>query len=92
MQERIKKEEKIRADQCLLELRLAPSKERAQAYILTGKVFWKERKILKPGEKIPSNALLTLSSPDHPYVSRGGVKLEHALTAQLPSGSHTLYL
>ena len=70
---------KRRADQLLVELGLAESRTKAQALILAGLVSCGERRIDKPGEQLAPNAELALKARDHPWVSRGGVKLAHAL-------------
>ena len=70
---------KIRADQLLVERGLAPSRARAQALILAGLVFAGERKVEKAGEGVPAEAPLAVRGRDHPWVSRGGIKLAHAL-------------
>lgn len=72
---------KIRADVLLVTQGLAPSRERARAYILAGKVFRGEQRVDKAGEKLDADTPLTVRGVDHPYVSRGGVKLEGALDA-----------
>jgi 23S rRNA (cytidine1920-2'-O)/16S rRNA (cytidine1409-2'-O)-methyltransferase len=59
---------------------LAESRARAQALILAGLVFSGERKIDKPGQLLAADALLAVRGRDHPWVSRGGIKLAHALT------------
>lgn len=71
---------RIRADQRLVELALAESRSRAQALIMAGHVFAGDRKIDKAGAMIPADAPLTVKGRDHPWVSRGGIKLDHALT------------
>jgi len=58
-----------------------PSRARAQALILAGKVFTGERRVEKAGEVLDAAALLEVREPDHPFVSRGGVKLAGALDA-----------
>lgn len=68
-----------RADQLLVERGLVPSRARAQSLIMAGAVFVGERRVDKPGDSIPSDAPLTVRGEDHPYVSRGGVKLSGAL-------------
>lgn len=73
--------EKVRADLLLVQRQLAPSRERAQAYILAGEVFSDARRIEKAGERLASDAPLRVRGKDHPYVSRGGVKLAGALDA-----------
>lgn len=70
---------KIRADQLLTERGLAESRARAQALILAGLVFSGERKIDKAGQTLAPNAALEVRGKDHPWVSRGGIKLAHAL-------------
>jgi len=70
-----------RADQRLVDLGLAESRTRAQALILAGKVFAGERRVEKAGEMLPEGVALALRGQDHPWVSRGGVKLAHALDA-----------
>jgi 23S rRNA (cytidine1920-2'-O)/16S rRNA (cytidine1409-2'-O)-methyltransferase len=68
-----------RLDRLLLERGLAPSRERAQALILAGRVLVNEQKIEKPGAPVDSSALLRVLGEDQRYVSRGGLKLEAAL-------------
>jgi 23S rRNA (cytidine1920-2'-O)/16S rRNA (cytidine1409-2'-O)-methyltransferase len=70
---------KRRADQLLVQQGLAESRTKAQALILAGLVRCGERRIDKPGEQIGGDATLALKARDHPWVSRGGVKLAHAL-------------
>lgn len=70
---------RVRADQLLVERGLAESRTRAQALILAGLVFAGERKILKAGDALAPDATLAVRGRDHPWVSRGGVKLDHAL-------------
>jgi 23S rRNA (cytidine1920-2'-O)/16S rRNA (cytidine1409-2'-O)-methyltransferase len=70
---------KPRADQLLLDRGLAESRSRAQALILAGLVFSGERKIEKAGQMLPADAPLEVRGKDHPWVSRGGIKLAHAL-------------
>lgn len=72
---------KVRADVLLTQRGLAPSRARAQALILAGKVFTGERRVEKRGETLDEAASLEVREPDHPYVSRGGVKLAGALDA-----------
>jgi len=70
---------KRRADQLLVEQGLAESRTKAQALILAGLVSDGERRVNKPGEQLAADATLALKGRDHPWVSRGGVKLVHAL-------------
>jgi 23S rRNA (cytidine1920-2'-O)/16S rRNA (cytidine1409-2'-O)-methyltransferase len=58
---------------------LAPSRERARALILAGQVRVNGQVISKAGSPIAADAEVVLSTPDHPYVGRGGIKLAHAL-------------
>lgn len=71
---------KVRADQRLVELGLAESRTRGQALILAGLVYLGDRKVEKAGQSVAADALLNLKGRDHPWVSRGGIKLDHALT------------
>lgn len=71
---------KRRADQLLVERGLVESRQRAQAVILAGLVFTGERRVEKAGQLLPAEAPLTLRGQDHPWVSRGGLKLDHGLT------------
>jgi len=59
---------------------LAESRTKAQALIMAGAVFSGERKIAKAGEMIAEDAALEVRGKDHPWVSRGGIKLDHGLT------------
>lgn len=70
---------KIRADQLLVDLGLAESRARAQALILAGHVFLGDRKIDKAGQQVVADAPMEVRGRDHPWVSRGGIKLAHAL-------------
>jgi 23S rRNA (cytidine1920-2'-O)/16S rRNA (cytidine1409-2'-O)-methyltransferase len=70
---------KQRADQLLMDRALAESRTRAQALILAGLVFSGDRRIDKPGQALPADAPLEVKGRDHPWVSRGGVKLAHGL-------------
>ncbi len=70
---------KIRADQLLVNRELAPTRSRAQALILAGKVYVGETRIDKAGAMLKEDATISVRAEDHPYVSRGGVKLAGAL-------------
>jgi 23S rRNA (cytidine1920-2'-O)/16S rRNA (cytidine1409-2'-O)-methyltransferase len=70
---------KTRIDLLLVERALVPSRERARALILAGRVLVNEQKIDKPGATIAPDAAIRLLGGDMPYVSRGGLKLEGAL-------------
>jgi 23S rRNA (cytidine1920-2'-O)/16S rRNA (cytidine1409-2'-O)-methyltransferase len=70
---------RTRADQLLVDRGLAESRSRAQALVLAGKVFSGARRVAKAGEMLPPDAALEVRGQDHPWVSRGGLKLAHAL-------------
>jgi 23S rRNA (cytidine1920-2'-O)/16S rRNA (cytidine1409-2'-O)-methyltransferase len=71
---------KRRADQLLVERGLADSRAKAQALILAGLVSSAGRRIDKPGTALAEETPLAVAGPDHPWVSRGGVKLDFALS------------
>src|SRR3954468_15580632 len=71
---------RIRADQLLVDRGLAESRTRAQALILAGLVYVGERKLAKAGDQLAPDTPLDVRGRDHPWVSRGGIKLDHALT------------
>ena len=70
---------KQRIDQLLVARGLAESRARAQALVLAGLVYSGETRIAKPGQTLSEDAPIDLRGRDHPWVSRGGVKLAHAL-------------
>lgn len=70
---------KERLDKLLVERGLVESRERAQALIMSGSVWVQGRRLDKPGSRIYTDQRITLKAPDHPYVGRGGKKLEQAL-------------
>src|SRR6185295_15706894 len=70
---------KLRADQLLVSRGLAESRTRAQALIMAGAVFSGEKKLSKAGDMLAEGAPLEVRGKDHPWVSRGGIKLAHAL-------------
>jgi 23S rRNA (cytidine1920-2'-O)/16S rRNA (cytidine1409-2'-O)-methyltransferase len=70
---------KVRADQLLVSRGLAESRTRGQALIMAGAVFSGERKIAKAGDMLAEDAALEVRGKDHPWVSRGGIKLDHGL-------------
>jgi len=70
---------KRRVDQLLVERELVESRTRAQALIMAGNVFSGETRILKPGHQLRDDAPLEVRGRDHPWVSRGGIKLAHAI-------------
>ena len=69
-----------RVDQLLVARGLAETRSRAQALIMAGAVFSGERKIAKAGDLLAEDAALEVRGRDHPWVSRGGIKLDHGLT------------
>jgi 23S rRNA (cytidine1920-2'-O)/16S rRNA (cytidine1409-2'-O)-methyltransferase len=71
---------RVRLDCLLAERGLAASRERARALILAGQVAVGTQVVLKPGTPVPRDADLSMLTTDHPYASRGGLKLAHALT------------
>jgi len=70
---------KQRADQMLVDRGLVESRTRAQALIMAGLVFAGDRKIDKAGQMLAEETMLDVRGRDHPWVSRGGIKLAHAL-------------
>ncbi len=71
--------QKIRVDQLLVERALAQSRSRAAALVMAGHVMIGDKKASKPGQQVAHDADITLIGKDHPWVSRGGIKLAHAL-------------
>ena len=76
-----KRANSLRVDQLLVDRGLAESRTRAQALILAGKVFSGEQRVAKPGHAVPADIALEVRGQDHPWVSRGGLKLAHAVAA-----------
>jgi 23S rRNA (cytidine1920-2'-O)/16S rRNA (cytidine1409-2'-O)-methyltransferase len=76
---RTKAPPKSRLDVALVERGLADSRAKAQALVLAGVVYSGERRLDKPGLSIAGDLPLELRGQDHPWVSRGGLKLAHAL-------------
>jgi 23S rRNA (cytidine1920-2'-O)/16S rRNA (cytidine1409-2'-O)-methyltransferase len=70
---------KVRVDLLLVERGLVPSRERARALILAGRVLVREQKVDKPGTSVQQDSPIRLLGEDQPYVSRGGLKLAEAL-------------
>ncbi len=70
---------KIRVDVLLVDRGLVESRSRAQALIMAGAVYTGTERISKPGQTLPEDAPLEVKGRDHPWVSRGGLKLDHAL-------------
>jgi 23S rRNA (cytidine1920-2'-O)/16S rRNA (cytidine1409-2'-O)-methyltransferase len=75
---------KIRLDKLLVARGLVPSRERAQALILAGKVLVDGQKIEKAGTPVETHAEVKLLGEDLKYVSRGGLKLERAVSPGPP--------
>ena len=76
---------KVRLDQLVVARGLAPSRERARALILAGRVLVGGQPTTKAGTAVDPEATIELAVPDHPYVGRGGLKLAHALdTFRIP--------
>jgi 23S rRNA (cytidine1920-2'-O)/16S rRNA (cytidine1409-2'-O)-methyltransferase len=71
---------KARADQLLVDRGLVESRARGQALILGGHVYSGDRKVEKAGQQLGEDAPLEVRGRDHPWVSRGGIKLAHGLT------------
>ena len=70
---------KQRIDQLLVDRGLAESRTRAQALVMAGLVFIGERKVDKAGQQVAADAVVEVRGRDHPWVSRGGIKLAHGL-------------
>lgn len=70
---------KIRLDQLIVDRGLAESKTRAQALVMAGHVYIGDAKAQKSGQQIAEDADISVKGSDHPWVSRGGIKLAHAL-------------
>ena len=72
---------RVRLDALVVERGLAPTRARARALVLAGQVRVDGATVSKAGTAVPDDANVALAAADHPYVSRGGVKLAHALDA-----------
>ncbi|WP_029014498.1 TlyA family RNA methyltransferase [Niveispirillum irakense] len=70
---------KVRVDQALVDRGLAETKSKAQALILAGLVYADTKRIDKAGDQVPEHQALTVKGQDHPWVSRGGLKLVKGL-------------
>jgi 23S rRNA (cytidine1920-2'-O)/16S rRNA (cytidine1409-2'-O)-methyltransferase len=68
-----------RLDQMLVDRGLVESRTRAQALVMAGLVFSGDQKMAKPGQQLPEDTPLGVRGRDHPWVSRGGIKLAHAI-------------
>ena len=73
------KSPKVRLDQVLVERGLAESRAKAKALVMAGLVFSGDSPQNTPGAQVRSDIQLSVKSPEHPWVSRGGLKLEHGL-------------
>lgn len=73
------KSNKIRLDQLLVDRGLTESKSKAQALIIAGKVYSDTKRLEKPGQQVKPEINIEIKGQDHPWVSRGGLKLEKAL-------------
>jgi 23S rRNA (cytidine1920-2'-O)/16S rRNA (cytidine1409-2'-O)-methyltransferase len=69
----------VRLDKLLVDKGLIASRERAQALILAAKVLVDGERVTKAGQKVAPDSSLQVLGEDHPFVSRGGLKLRHAL-------------
>lgn len=69
-----------RADVRLVELNLCQSRERARSLIMSGAVYLNDARIDKAGDPVPEDCVLTVREDPNPFVSRGGLKLEKAVT------------
>ena len=70
---------KVRLDKLILQRGLAPSRERAQALVLAGRVLVNQQKVDKSGASVDDEAAIRILGDDMPFVSRGGLKLAKAL-------------
>ena len=70
---------KQRIDQLLVARGLAESRARAQALVMAGLVYAGDRKVEKSGQQVPEDTEISVRGRDHPWVSRGGIKLAHAI-------------
>jgi 23S rRNA (cytidine1920-2'-O)/16S rRNA (cytidine1409-2'-O)-methyltransferase len=75
------KPKKMRADQALVDRGLVETRSKAQALIMAGKIFTGEQRVEKPGQPIGADKPLEVRGQDHPWVSRGGLKLDKGLSA-----------
>ena len=71
---------KIRIDQLLVERGLAETRTKAQSMVMAGLVYTGEQKINKAGDLLASDAEIHIKGQEHPWVSRGGMKLAQAIT------------
>ena len=85
---------RVRLDELLVTRGLAPTRSKARALVMAGEVVVGDQRVDKPGHKVPADAALRLKGSGLAYVSRGGLKLAHALDAFTldPSGWRCLDL
>lgn len=69
----------VRIDKLLVDRELVPSREKAQALLMAGQVLVDDVPVTKPGQLVEEDAHIRIRGEDHPYASRGGVKLAHAI-------------
>lgn len=74
------KPQKLRLDQLLVERGLFESRSRAQAMIMAGNIFSDTKRLDKAGQQVKADIVIEVKGQDHPWVSRGGLKLEKGLT------------
>ena len=70
---------KRRLDQLLVDRGLTDSRSRAQALVMAGQVYSETRRLDKAGTQIAENTPLEVKGQNHPWVSRGGFKINHGL-------------
>lgn len=70
---------KVRIDKLLVDRELVPSREKAQALLMAGLVLVDDEPATKSGKLVSEECVIRIKGLDHPYVSRGGVKLAHAI-------------
>jgi len=75
----VSKTKKLRLDQLLVDRGLAENRTRAQALIMAGLVTSDTKRLDKPGHRVAADIPLSVKGPEHPWVSRGGLKLAHGL-------------
>ena len=73
------KTQKVRLDDLLIKKGIAESKSLAQSLIISGRIYLGEKKLDKPGHAISDESNIIYRGPLHPWVSRGGIKLAHAI-------------
>jgi len=74
-----RKPSRTRIDQLLVERGEAESRARAQALVMAGLVFVGDKRVEKSGQQVPADAAIVVKGRDHPWVGRGGLKLDHAI-------------